>query len=780
MKLYSERLIKKLENKMIQLRELSEKLKLIFENVNDIIYFLDENGCFKEVNSRVEMLGYKKEEIIGKHFKEFLAPESKKIALKYFEEAQKWKQSQKDIYEVEILRKDGGVSTIEIIDFTLFENYKFIGRFGVGRDIIEKKKIERDLKKSEERYRLIAENVSDLIFTLDMNLKFTYVSPSVKRMRGFTVEETMSQSIEEVLTPSSYQIAIEALQEELAEESNPNKDPFRTMTLELENTCKDGSTVLTETRLSFLRDSEGNPVGILGVSRDITERKKAESARKVMEEKYSRLFEESKTAIFITSPNGKFIDVNPAGIELLGYSSKEELLEKSYLDHYSVLEERETRKKILEEKDYLEDFELKMKKKNGSEITVLETTSAVRDSEGKVLAYRGILRDITAYKKMEAQILQSQKLEAIGRLAGGVAHDFNNLLTAIIGNAEILLLNIPNDNPQREKVKTIMDTALRAGQLTRKLLAFGKKQVSFPELVNLNDLIFEMKGMLERILGEDIKFETELDPFIFPVEVDPTHIEQVVLNLSVNSREAMPSGGKLIISTKNVYLDEDYCRVYPGLIRGDYVLLSFSDTGVGMSKEVLEHIFEPFFSTKESGTGMGLSIVYGVVKQYDGHITVYSEPGAGTTFDIYLPAVKELISKKTEITHEEPIIGGDETILVVEDERDVRELMEIVLEELGYRVFSASNKKEAEELMQRLGKEVILLISDIILPDARGQELAREFMKEYPDLKVLLTSGYSDERILLEIEQKIDFIPKPFTPKKLARKIREILERKDN
>lgn len=755
-------------------------MKLIFENVNDIIYFLDENGCFKEVNGKIELFGYKKEEVIGRHFKEFLTPESQKVALAYFDKAKEGKENQKDVYEVEVLRKDGEISIIEVSVFTLFENGKFVCRFGIGRDITERKKMEKALKKSEEQYRLIAENVSDIIFTLDMNLKFTYVSPSVKRMRGLTVEEAMSQNIEDALTPSSYQVAIKALQEELAEESNPNKDLFRTRTLELENTCKDGSTIWTETRLSFLRDSEGNPVGILGVSRDITERKKAEFARKVMEEKYSRLFEESKTAIFITSSNGKFIDVNPAGLELLGYSSKEELIEKNYLEHYAEPEERENRQKILEEKGYLEDFELKLKRKNGSEITVLETTSPVKDSDGKVLAYRGILRDITAYKKMEAHILQSQKLEAIGRLAGGIAHDFNNLLTAILGNAEILLLNLPKDNPHRERVKTIMDIALRAGQLTRKLLAFSKKQVSMPKLVNLNDLLSEMKAMFERILGEDIKLETNFSPSLFPIKVDPTHIEQVILNLAVNSREAMPSGGKLIISTENVYLDEDYCKSYPELVPGDYVLLSFTDTGVGMSKDILEHIFEPFFSTKESGTGMGLSIVYGIVKQYDGHITVYSEVGVGTTFKIYFPAERELISKEKEIVFEEERMeGGKETILIVEDEKEVRELMEIVLEELGYRVFSASNKKEAEELMKELGKEVNLLISDIILPDARGHELAREFINVYPGLKVLLTSGYPDERISLEKEQKIDFIPKPFTPKKLARKIREVLEREE-
>lgn len=776
-KLYSERLVQKLEKRAIQLREFSQRLNRIYESVNDLIFTLDENGNFTDINCRIESFGYKKEEVLGRHFTEFITSESKEIALGYLNRTEKG-ESIKDFCEIELLKKDGDTTIFELNVSTIYEKGKFVGRFGVARDVTEKKRIEEDLKKSEEKYRLIAENVSDVIFTMDMNLQSTYVSPSVIRLRGFSAEETMKQSLKDVLTHSSYEIAVKALEEELEKEKDPNKDLYRSRILELENKCKDGSTVLTETRLTFLRDSLGEPVGILGVSRDITERKKSEEAKRLAEEKYSRLFEESKTIIFITYPDGKFIDVNPPGVELLGYSSKEDLLKEDLLSHFVDPEERENRNKILQEKGNLDDFEVKLKRRDGSEITVLEATSAVRNSKGEIVAYRGILRDITAYKKMESQILQAQKLEAIGRLAGGIAHDFSNLLTAIMGNVELVLINLPEDNPQRGRLKTIMDTALKASQLTRKLLAFSKKQISLPKLVNLNDLISEMRGMLERILGEDIKFELYLSSFLFPVKVDPTHIEQIILNLAVNSREAMPDGGKLIISTENVYLDEEDCRRYAKLTPGDYILLSVSDTGGGISKDILDHIFEPFFTTKESGTGMGLSIVYGVVKQYGGDITVYSELGKGTTFKIYLPAEKELITKEKETLHHEEVVkGGKETILVVEDEKDVRELVETVLSELGYKVFSVSNKKEASELMVKLGKEINLLISDVILPDARGQQLAREFMKEYPDLKVLLISGYPDEKISIEKEKRMDFLPKPFSPKTLAGRVREFLDR---
>lgn len=356
---------------MIQLRELSERLNRICENVNDLIFALDENGYFTDINCVVEMLGYKKEEVLGRHFTEFLTPESREVALGYFNRARRG-ESRKDFYEIKVLKKDGDTATLELNISTIYEKGKFLGRFGVGRDVTEKRRIEEDLKKSEEKYRLIAENVSDVIFTMDMNLRFTYVSPSVIRLRGFTAEEAMKQSLKDVLTPSSYEIAMKTLEEELEKEGDPNKDLHRSRILELENKYKDGATVWTETKLTFLRDPLGKPIGILGVSRDITKRKKAEEAKKLAEEKYSRLFEETKTAIFITSSDGKFIDINLAGVELLGYSSREELIQKDFLSHFSVPEERENREKILQERGSLEDFEAELKRRDGSEITVLE------------------------------------------------------------------------------------------------------------------------------------------------------------------------------------------------------------------------------------------------------------------------------------------------------------------------------------------------------------------------------------------------------------------------
>ncbi len=773
-KLYSDRLVKKLEKKMIQLRELSEKLLRITENSNDLIFSLDEEGNFTEVNSVIELYGYKKEEVLGRNFTEFLTPQSQNDALDYFDRARK-REGRKDFFEVEFLRKDGEVAVMELNVSTVYENGKFIGRFGIGRDVTEKKKIENAIKSSEERYRLIAENISDVLFTMDMNLRFTYVSPSVTRMRGYSVEEAMAQELKEVLTPSSYELAIRILQEEMEKEKESDRNLYRARTLELENRCKDGSTVWTETRLTFLRDSDGNPAGILGVSRDITQRKRAEEQRKLMEEKYSRLFEESKSAIFITSSHGSVIDVNPAGVVLLGYSSKDELLKKDLLSHYFKDEERETRQKILKEKGVLEDYEFHIKRKDGSEITVLETTHAVRNEKSEIIAYRGIMKDITAYKKMEEQILQSQKMEAIGRLAGGIAHDFNNLLTTIMGNAEILLLNLPKEEPNRERVKAIMNTALRAAQLTRKLLAFSKKQISMPKSVNINNVITDMRYMLERILGEDIKFEIHLASSLPNINIDPTHLEQIILNLSVNAREAMPSGGSLLVSTQNVYLDEEYCKAYPELKPGEYILLAVSDTGIGMTKDILDHIFEPFFTTKKEGTGLGLSIVYGVVKQYDGHITVYTKEGVGTTFKIYFPAIKEAEKREEISLPEEMLYRGSETVLIIEDEDDVRELIETALRDMGYRVFTAPNGKEAEEIMRKFGGEIKLLISDIILPDVRGSELSLKLREEYPGLKILLISGYPDERITIEISEKLDFLPKPFTPRTLAKKVREIL-----
>jgi len=385
-----------------------------------------------------------------------------------------------------------------------------------------------------------------------------------------------------------------------------------------------------------------------------------------------------------------------------------------------------------------------------------------------------------ALRESEEQIRQLQKMEAVGRLAGGVAHDFNNLLTIIKGYSQLSLLELKEPNPLKSNLEEILKATERASNLTRQLLAFSRRQILEPRVLNLNLLIQDLNKMLHRILGEDVELIYHLAPDLGKVKIDPGQIEQVILNLAVNAREAMPSGGKLTIETSNVQLHETSLQSHHEIIPGPYIMLAVSDNGIGMSPEIREHIFEPFFTTKEKGTGLGLSTVYGIVKQSGGYIYVYSELGQGTTFKIYLPRIEEkedslLIKNEFSLP-----LQGNETVLVVEDEPALRELMVRILKDRGYQVFSASNGEETLKMFQEdLVRKVDLLVTDVVMPSMSGKQLADLLKKSFSGLKTLFISGYTDNAIVHHgvLIEGVDFLQKPFSPETLARKVREVLDR---
>ena len=403
----------------------------------------------------------------------------------------------------------------------------------------------------------------------------------------------------------------------------------------------------------------------------------------------------------------------------------------------------------------------------------------IKDDSGKTITLLCISRDVTDRKELEEQAFRSQKMEAIGRLAGGIAHDFNNLLTTIIGNTELLLLKLNKDDPNYSRIETIRDTGERAAKLTSKLLAFSRKQVFEPVAVNLNEVIKGMTNLLKRLTGEDVVYSITLNPELKKIKADISHLEQVILNLVVNAREAMPEGGKISIVTDNIFLDEKYCGLHEGLSSGDYVLLSVSDTGSGISDDIKNNIFDPFFTTKASGTGLGLSTVYGIVKECGGHIDISNKEEQGTTFNIYLPVCIEgsqILDLKGNDT-EEMMPRGRETLLIVEDEEAILDLIVRILKGLGYNILRASGGKEAFKIVK--GKKGIsLLLTDVILQDMRGTEVAEKLKKRCKGLKVLFMSGYTDDRIANDDirEGRVNFIPKPFTPLALAKKVREVLD----
>jgi len=507
------------------------------------------------------------------------------------------------------------------------------------------------------------------------------------------------------------------------------------------------------------------------------QRKKAEEASQESESKYRLLFQSATDAIFIAQ-DGVIKFSNPMTERITSYSS-EELADMPFLSlvHPEDREMVEGRHgKRLEGEDIPGAYSFRVRNKAGEELWVQLSTTLI-DWEGRP-ATLNFVRDITPQRKLEAQFLQSQKMEAVGRLAGGIAHDFNNLLTVTIGYCDLALARIGTLDPLRHDLEEIRKASDRCAALTRQILAFSRKQILVPKVINLGDVVADMDKMLRRLIGEDIDLVSVRGKDLWNVKADPGQIEQVIVNLVVNSRDAMPPGGKLIIETANVVLDESYARGHKYVSPGSYVMLAVSDTGRGMDEETLARIFEPFFTTKERGTGLGLSTVYGIVKQSGGHINVYSEPGIGTTFKMYFPHVEETvtgISRAGTLPSEE--LRGSETILVVEDEDLVRQMVREILVQYGYSVLEARSGGESVDLCSRHQGTIHLMLTDVVMPGMNGVELSKRLAPIQPEMKVLFMSGYTANAIAHQgfLDPGIAFIQKPFTMDSLAHKVREVL-----
>ena len=417
---------------------------------------------------------------------------------------------------------------------------------------------------------------------------------------------------------------------------------------------------------------------------------------------------------------------------------------------------------------------------DGSERIVEERSTVIRNSAGRPIRMVGTVLDVTERQRLEGQLRQAQKMEAVGRLAGGVAHDFNNLLTAILGSAELLLGRLGPDHPERVEAEEIRKAAMWAANLTRQLLAFSRQQVLEPQVFDLSSVVADMDKMLRRLIRADIVFRTHLEPELGAVRADPGQIEQVIMNLAVNACDAMLDGGTLIIETANVQIGPGHEQEQAPTAPGRYVVLTVRDTGMGMSATTQAHIFEPFFTTKErgKGTGLGLSTVYGIVKQSEGYVWLESEPGRGTTFKVYLPRVDAPVGVKAPAPDHTASLGGDETILVVEDQEPVRRLTRRVLEAQGYAVLAAADGPEALEVAERHTGTIHILVTDVVMPGMSGREVGRRLAAGRPGMRVLYVSGYADDLIVSHgvLEPGLSFLQKPFTPEALARRVREVLD----
>ncbi len=475
--------------------------------------------------------------------------------------------------------------------------------------------------------------------------------------------------------------------------------------------------------------------------------------------------------------------------KMYGLESKEQLIGTPLRETLNPEDPRniEYLRAFIESGYNLKNYESYEKDVHGKTHVFLNSLQGVMKDKHLIEAW-GSQKDITEIKemederkKLENQLFQVQKMEALGRLTGGVAHDFNNILTTIIGNSELAISGMAPSDPNYRRIKSILESAKRASNLTQKLLTFSRKQFGETIPANLNDVIKSMEDLLRRTIGEDVNLVLDLEKDLKNVKIETTLMEQIILNLVVNAREAMPEGGTLKISTKNVFKSNERCSICSESINGEYVELSISDTGVGIPPEIRNKIFEPFYSTKKDGTGLGLSIVYGALSQLKGHLNFKSEVGKGATFFVYLPVYKgeEKVVEKRIIIGTNEIRGGDETILIVEDEKDILDMMREFLSELGYEVITASSADEAIEKIEGISK-IDFLVTDVILPGKKGPDLAKTIKVIYPQIKILFISGYPEDRLSAQavFEGEINFLSKPFTPFSLAKKVREILDRK--
>jgi two-component system cell cycle sensor histidine kinase/response regulator CckA len=469
--------------------------------------------------------------------------------------------------------------------------------------------------------------------------------------------------------------------------------------------------------------------------------------------------------------------------DVLGHPAENWLREADFWQNHIHPEDRRhivelSQKSIGEGKDY--SIEYRALAADGRVVWLHDIVRLVRDSSGRVRQLRGVTVDITARKQLEEEFLQAQKMEAVGRLAGGVAHDFNNLLTIISGYVELVLEKLDAVSPLKPHVEEIKQASDRAAGLTRRLLAFSRRQAIMPQVLNLGEVAAGTQKMLRRLIGEDIELVLQSDPLLGSVRADPAQIEQVLVNLAVNARDAMPQGGKIVIETSNVTLDEGFAGSHAAVTPGPYVMLAMSDSGTGMEASVRAHIFEPFFTTKErgKGTGLGLATVYGIVKQSDGNIWVYSQPGVGTTFKIYLPRVDIVPESRPQAAPPSPRIRRSETILLVEDEDAVRSLVRGLLEREGYQVLEASRPSEALALNEQHEGPIHLILSDVVMPQMNGPQLAEKLVSMRPDTRVVYMSGYTDNAIVHYdiLDQGTPFLQKPFSHETLAHKVREALD----
>ena len=634
------------------------------------------------------------------------------------------------------------------------------------------------MQSSLEQFIKAAEVFPAAIVIADAEGRIVLVNGKTEAMFGYQRDELIGQTIE-ILIPERYR------DRHVHHRYDYNSAPrtrLMGLGLDLVGRRKNGDEFPIEVSLSPAETDAG--MLIISMVHDITARKHAEEERKQSEERYRSLFENAVFGIFRSTPAGYFIDANPALCSMLGYDSVEQLLEKG--STFDVFHNASQRLALLEElnrHDRIAGFDAVWKRRDGKPVTVRLSGRTVRNTRGEISAFEMLAEDVTHRLTLEEQLRHSQKMEAIGRLADSIVHDFNNLMAVISAQSE-LVLDLEDLSSIRHETEVIMTTAERAAALTKQLLAFSRKQEIEAKVFSLNDVVRNVDQMLGRLLMEDIELKTALAPDLGNVLADPGQIEQVVMNLVVNARDAMPNGGKLTVETSNIELDTFYARDHLDVVPGPYVILAVSDTGVGISPEVRSRIFEPFFTTKPTGhgTGLGLSTVYAIVKKVHGHVWFYSELGQGTTFKIYLPRVNKPVEMIRRDKTPVQTTANVATILLVEDEERLQRSIRQMLEKAGYIVLPASHGIEALRILEEHDGRIDLVLTDIGLPHIRGPELVERLKTRLPNIAVLYMSGFGEDGLRPDEASELSgrFVQKPFRKDTLLRKLEHTLARQSN
>jgi two-component system cell cycle sensor histidine kinase/response regulator CckA len=630
----------------------------------------------------------------------------------------------------------------------------------------------RESLKNLSLLQAITEGTTDTVFVKDLQGRYLMINSAGAHLMGRGPAEVIGKDDSELFTPETGRQIMEHDRSIIQSGKTHTGEEFGV------------SAGIARTYLSTKgphRDANGNVVGLLGISRDITDRKRAEEEIRQSQEKLRIHLEHTPLAVIEWDTEAQVTAWNPSAERLFGFSSQEAMgqhasfiVPPTFLEHVHKVGQD-----LLSQKGGTRSTNDNLTK-DGRTISCEWYNTPLVDESGRVLGVASLVQDVSEQVALEERLRQSQKMEAIGRLAGGVAHDFNNLLTVIMGYSQILTDGLSAASPLADATTQIRAAADRAAGITRQLLAFSRKQVLLPRVIDLNDIMMNLDTMLRRLIGEDVEVLTVPGRDLGTVKADPGQIEQVIMNLALNARDAMPNGGKLTLETENTELDDAYAREHSPLQPGRYVMLAVSDTGTGMSPAMQAHIFEPFFTTKEvgKGTGLGLSMVYGIVKQSGGYIWVYSEPGQGTTFKIYLPRVDQPAEGIGAEKRPAAVQRGTETILLVEDDVQLRQLATSVLSHCGYKILSAASTEEGLALCRANHRDIRLLVTDVIMPGMNGQQLAEQVKQISPRTRVLYISGYTSNAIVHYgvLDPGLWFLPKPFSLSALVAKVREVLD----